>query len=496
MSGDKFRRLMEETARRLAQQESRDFLRNAFPEQRAFLEDPDPFKAAHCSRGASKSYTSGLGIYEVMEKRPGHHSVYCTKTHDMARTIMWGPVMKEIDRDFNVGMTFNEGLLEGRHPNGSTFRLMGIDGDRKQQDKLLGGKPVLVVLDEVAFFDTDLTSIVYRTLIPAFARVGGQIWMLSTSSDVTAGLFYEATRPEVELRTRGWSVHEWDWWDNPYVRDEMEKMRQKLIRDNPLIVETSHYKQHWLNQWVIDDDKKCYKFNPARNLIKLEDFQKIYRSFPPGGWSRVLGVDTGWEDDNAFVLSAYHENHPNLYIVKTKKKKKLTFDQVVEEIQLLERDPEWSPHRVVIDGANKQGVESMRARSGIAFEYADKQDKPTFIELANADLVTGRILVVDTPENVGLTSEMSKLVWKTKNGLIEFPKTEHPLLPNHGCDAFLYGWRMGYHYHHTPQEKKTVRYSKEWYAEQAVGIWEKERERLMAGAGGGEEWPEQAPWPE
>ena len=143
------------------------------------------------------------------------------------------------------------------------------------------------------------------------------------------------------------------------------------------------------------------------------------------------------------------------------------------------RPPALEPHRVIIDGANKQGVESMRQRSNIPFEYADKTDKATFIELMNADYVQGRIKIVDSPENKPLIQEVMALVWVTDGDRIKIPKKEHPTLPNNRCDALLYAWRCGYHYHATPAEKKVTKYSKEWYAQQASEIWEREREHLM-----------------
>ena len=445
---------------------------------------------AHCSRGAAKSYTAGLGIYEFMERYPGCSCFYVTKTHDMARNIMWATVMKRIAQDFGVAIDFNETLLEGRHPNGSTFRLTGIDGDRKQQDKLLGGKYKLVVLDEVAFFETDLTEIIYRTLMPAVGRIGGSIWLVSTSSDFPRGLFYEATRPEKDQRLKGWNVHEWNWWDNPYIKDEMQKTLDELVKANPLIVETNHYKQHYLNHWVIDENKLVYRYSQDRNLIKAVPL------LPPVGWTYVLGVDTGWEDDNAFVLTGYHINDPHLYVLKTFSQKKLTFDQVTEVILGFMRDPELAPHKIIIDGANKQGVESMRQRSSIPFEYADKLDKATFIELCNADLVQAKIKIVESPDNRRLCDEMSSLVWQTEGDKIKIPRKEHPALPNHLCDAFLYAWRMGYHYDASTQaEVKLVHGSKEWYAAQAVNIWERERERLVQ-ASQNSDWPDMGDWPE
>lgn len=462
-----------ELARRALIKESQpDILSGAFPAQRTFLLDRARLKAAHCSRGAAKSYTAGLGIYLTMMAHPGTSCIYVTKTHDMARNIMWDKVMRTIDRDFGLGIEFNETRLEGRHPNGATFRLMGIDGDRRQQDKLLGGKYMLVVLDEVAFFDTDLTEIVYKTILPAVGRIGGSVWMMSTSSDYPRGLFYDITKPDIESRTKGWTLHEWQWYDNPYIKDSMQGTIDELIKANPLIVETNHYKQHYLNLWAIDETALVYKYSASKN--RATGLPKLASD----GWTRVLGVDTGWEDDNAFVLTAYHVNDPHVYIVKSYHAPHMTFDQVADKIKEFQADSGLSPHKIIVDGANKQGVESMRARSHIPFEKADKLDKATFIELCNSDLVSGKVKIL--PGNEDLEDEMARLVWVTESGKIKYPKKEHPAAPNHLCDGWLYAWRMGYHYNSVPREKKAVQGSREWYLQQAEGIWDRERDRLEA----------------
>jgi hypothetical protein len=493
-----YRAMMQEIARRsgtVAASVPPNFREGAFAQQIKFLEDTSQFKIAHCSRGAAKSYTAGIGIFETMEAFPGSSSFYVTKTRDMARNIMWFTVLKEIDEKFKIGIEFNETLLEGRHPNGSRLRLMGIDADRKQQDKLLGGKYKRVILDEVAFFERDLTEIIYRTLIPAAGRVGGDIWLLSTSSDYLRGLFYEATQPDKTKRIKGWSVHEWDWFDNPYIREEMQKTIDKLIAANPLIVETNHYKQHYLNMWTVDESKLVYRFNAQKNIIDTVP------RLPADGWSYVLGVDLGWEDDNAWVLTAYHQNDPHLYVLRTFSKKRMTFDQTAAMTQRMMLDPMTQqplPCRIFIDGANKQGVESMRVRSSLPFEYADKMDKATFIELCNGDLVQAKIKVVDNQENQEnqeLCQEMQQLVWESDGDAIKFPKKEHPGLPNHKCDAFLYAWRMGYHFHSSPAEVKVPIGSPAWYKAQAENIWEKERERLIAETQSND-WPSEAEgWP-
>jgi len=324
-----------------------------------------------------------------------------------------------------------------------------------------------VVIDEASMYTISLRALI-DLIEPATIDQGGEIWLMGTASNFPRGVFYDVTN-QVE---KGWKLFTWTAHDNPYVAKQWQAKLDEIARDRPEYMQTPQYKQWYLNQWTIDEEKLVYRFDMGRNLIGN------HPKFSTNDWTYVLGVDTGWEDDSAFVLSAYHPHDNFLYILKVFKKKKMTFEEVAAKIQEFMRDPTYAPHKIVIDGANKQGVESMRLRSSIPFEYADKRDKVTFIELCNSDMTQGKIKILNTAENRPLWEEMSSLVWVTDGDKIKYPKKEHPSLANHLCDAFLYAWRCGYHYASTNAPKKVVQYSKEWYQQQADGIWERERERF------------------
>ena len=98
-------------------------------------------------------------------------------------------------------------------------------------------------------------------------------------------------------------------------------------------------------------------------------------------------------------------------------------------------DPYYPVSQVIIDGANKQGVETMNMRGDIPFVYADKLGKADHIEMCNGDLLTGKIKIHISCTD--LVDEMQRLVWQTDGDRIAFPRKEHPTLPNHLCDAFL-----------------------------------------------------------
>ncbi len=461
-----------------------DIFEATFPQQRAFITDPSKLKALFCTRRSAKSYTAGLYlVYEALNN-PGCNCLFTGLTRISAKGIIWKDILHVIDRQFGLGCSFNQTDLTMTFPNGSQIWVTGIDADENEMRKILGRKFRLACIDEASMYTINLNGFIYGVLSPAMTdpnRGGerGTICLMGTASDFPTGLFYDVTTG----REKGWKLFEWTAHDNPHVSKQWKEAIEEIARDRPLYMETPQFKQWYLNQWVIDDEKLVYRFNAGKNLIK--ELPKL----PQDGWTYVLGVDTGWEDDNAFVLTGYHINDPHLYVLKVFKKKKMTFDQVVETIQYFMKDPVCAPHKVFIDGANKQGVESMRARSNIPFEFADKQDKVTFIELCNADLVQAKILIENNEINRPLWEEMASLVWVTDGEKIKFPKKEHPNLANHLCDAFLYAWRNGYHYHAAPVAKKVVHGSRDWYLQQTENIWEKEREKIL-------EETQQDLWPE
>lgn len=472
------RYVLEEYANRRANEvRIPNILEHAFTEQRNFIHDPWRQKALWCTRRSSKSFTGGLAIMETALKNPGCNCLFLGLTRASAKAIVWKDILNIIDSKYNLQGRFNQSELTITLPNGSLIAVSGIDADENEMKKLLGRKYKMVIIDEASMYTIDLRNLVYGILGPAVVDDDGTICLLGTSSDFPRGLFYDITVG----KEKGWKLFQWTAHDNPYVAKQWGAALKKIEEERPEYMQTPQFKQWYLNQWVIDEEKLVYRFDMQRNLAK-----SAQNHAADGNWVFILGVDTGWEDDSAFVLCGYHLNDHILYIFSVFKQKKMTFEDVVIKIQEFTKDPLMAPSKIIIDGANKQGVESMRLRSNIPFEYAEKQDKATFIELCNSDLIQSKIKILDTADNRPLWQEMSALVWVTDGDKIKYPKKEHPSLPNHLCDAFLYAWRCGYHYASTPKEKKITKYSPEWYAQQAEGIWEREKDKLQQESN----WPE------
>ena len=426
-----------------------------FRQQTEFIKDPAKLKALFCTRRAAKSFTAGLYlVYEALS-HPGVNCLFLGLTRESAYGIVWKDILKVINRTYGLKARFNESKLTMSFPNGSVIAVTGADASEDEMNKLLGRKYRLACVDEASMYTIDVHKMIYGILKPAMTDVDGTICMMGTASNFTRGLFYDITAG----KEPGWKLFQWSAFDNPHVSANWGKELDDITANRPLFKETPLYKQWYLNKWVIDDEKLVYKFNHDKNV-----YQSIPVKLQSANWTYVLGIDTGWEDDNAFVLTGYCDQDKALHVIKTFNKPKMTFDQVVAKINEFIADKQHPISKVVIDGANKQGVESMRQRSLIPFEYADKQGKVDFIEMLNADLIQEKIKINSNCKT--LIDELMGLVWQTNGDKIRLPKKEHPALPNHICDALLYSWRMGYHYSYQEPKPLPKPGSPEWAAEE------------------------------
>jgi PBSX family phage terminase large subunit len=453
-----------ESLQRLAK-DHRVFFDPRFQAQTNFLIDRSPLVAGFCTRRSGKTYGAALKLVNDAYNNPAVSCLYIALSRDSAKRIMWRDCLKVINKKYNLNCIFNETMLTMTFPNESQVALMGMDADENEKAKALGQKYKCCVIDEAASFTTNLKELCYGVLKPALSDYRGQLLMIGTPSNFVKGLFYEVTQGTEP----GWSLHKWTAFDNPFQVGAWREELAEIERDRPLFKETPLFKQHYLGMWVIETDKLVYKFNPDRNLFKTRP------TIPSQAeWAYVLGVDLGHDDDSAFVLCAFHENHKILYIVSTFNKKGMDLTDVANKIR--EFMASYPVGKIIVDGADKQGVEEIRRRHGLPLEASDKHDKVTFIELLNSELIQGNVKIHENCQN--LYNEMSGLVWKTTSDVIDIPRKEHPSLPNHLCDAMLYAWRYCYQYAWEPIVKRPVIGTKAWHDEQNDKIWEIEREKI------------------
>lgn len=441
--------------KRFIELNSVDLLEGSFDVQTNFILDPSKQKAAQCDRRSGKSYGMGVYLFKTCLENPGVSCLYVALTRGSAQRIMFKDIFKVINRRYKLNIKFNEIALTATFPNGSVIYCLGMDQSEKEQEKALGQKFKLAVIDECASFRNDLRKIVYSTIQPALADLEGTLVMIGTTSNLTRGLFFDVTTG----KEGGWSVHKWSHKDNPYTGKQVERQIARLKAGNPAIVETPLFRQMYLNEWVIDEDKLVYRFTEERNLVQ---------ALPDHKWQYVLGIDLGYNDDTAFVLYAWNEFHENLYIAETFKKKGMDITDVATYIKGYMK--QYGVEIMVIDGADKQAVEEMRRRHSLPLKTAEKTGKSDFIEIMNADYIMGRIKLVEG-KTFDLQDEYKTLIWDDRSG----KRIENASCPNHLTDAALYGWRYCYTYLARPEEKPKDPHSVDVVDE----FWESEAERIQ-----------------
>lgn len=424
-----------------AQRSSFDLPGVAFAQQLKFIRDPARLKALFCTRRAAKSFTGGLYLLETALTNPGSNCLFIGLTRQSAHGIIWKDILRELDQRYKLRIKFNETLLTATLPNGSVIWVTGADTDEQEMNKLLGKKYKLVVIDEASMFSVNMQQLVYGVLKPATADQRGTICLLGTASNITRGLFYDITTN----REPGWSLHTWTAYDNPHVKEQWEEEISEIKRSRALFLETPLFRQWYLNEWVIDEDALVYKYQEARNAF-LSGLTPLFSN----PYRYVLGVDLGHSPDpSAFVVGAYHEESPILFVIHAEKHLHMDVTAVSDKIKELDRI--YAFDAKIIDGSMKMAIEEMNQRHKVNVIPADKTGKEHWINLLNSDLIQGQIKIL--PKANALSDEMKALVWVTDNGVIKIPRKEHPGLPNHISDAFLYLWRHTYAYLHALPEK-------------------------------------------
>lgn len=421
-----------------------EMLRGLFPKQRAAATDPSRLKAWLCTRRAGKSWAIGLLLFLTAIDYPGCSCLYLGLTRGSAHGIMLKDICERINVGLGIGAKWVESKSRYEVPGGSFIYLRGADANSYEIKKVVGQKYRLAVLDEASKYRYDLYTMVYESLLPAMGDDLGTIILSGTPSNITRGLYYDATTKGYP----GWSVHRWSWKDNVYNRENVQKLHDDVVASNPAFVGTPLYRQEWLGEWQVDLSALVYRYAEDKNSI-----DRLPK--PAHEYTYVLGVDLGFKDPTALVVVAYHPNDPTLYVVETHKRSGIIIDTVAAMVRSLWHCPSLGcagPYpfaAMVCDASALQGVEEMRQKHHLPLEAAEKQGKQGVIEVMNSDLATGRVKLL--PGNDELVKEWSALIWD------EAAKARFPVLwreaagfENHLADAALYAWRKSRNYDAVP----------------------------------------------
>ena len=237
----------------------------AFDKQIKFIEDPSRLKCIFTTRRAGKTGSDAIALIKAGFETPRCNLLFLGLTRLSAKGIIWKDYIEEFNNKYNLGLIPNLTEQKWTFPNGSVLHVAGVDVDENERKKLFGRKYKFVVIDEAALFGIDLRDLVYVVLRPAIADLRGTVVLSGMASNITRGLFYDITTG----KEKGWSLHKWSAHDNPHVAKQWQEELDFIKNQQPHLLETARYRQAYLNEWVVDEEKLVYKFSEERIFIHL-----------------------------------------------------------------------------------------------------------------------------------------------------------------------------------------------------------------------------------
>lgn len=389
-----------------------------FHKQNAVLNDrASRFRAINTTRRGAKSTTEAMDHVEICLEYPNSRTVYFGLTIGSVREIIWD-VFKGLNEKHNLSLVFNETDSIIRYPNGSRTRLFGLDSSPRELAKVLGQKLRKVSIDEAGSMNIDLESFVNQKLRPALADLRPQSWvtLLGTCENIPNTYFEKVTTGKDP--TIDWSIHRWTTYDNPFMKDQWTAELKEMTDRNPDIVKASWFRTHYLNEWCSDDDLL---------IIPAQKMQFVDTLPHARDWYYVLGVDLGFNDASSYSIVAASHEVKSAFVVYSNKETEQDFTDVANEIKRLKE--KYPISRLIVDGANKQGIEEMKHRMGLPeIEIAEKLGKATYLRLLKDDVITGALKFIKDSCNP-LEEEWKALQWLQVRG--EIKEVEDPRCQNH-----------------------------------------------------------------
>ena len=431
--------------RRRSDPSSITFFDPSFEAQYNAITDKSRFKAYNCTRRAGK--TSGFVKEQLFDAwtNPKTNHVFAALTKSSAQDIAWDIYIDELKKSkIRYWSNENRGVIT--LGNGSRIQFKGFDVSFKEMRKSLGTKLKSIGIDEAGSMTIDMVKLIYQVIMPALSDLRGDLCLMGTCENIPNTFFEKVTNGEV----KDFKVFKWDTSQNPYMAEQWAEDIARLKENNPNIESTSWFQTHYLNKWVHDDELLLYRLTD-HNFSEVLPEMKQHR----------LVVDLGYNDESAFTVQADGQDNL-LYIVTAFKKSEMTLDSVAQTVK--EYQKKYPISRVIIDGANKQGIETMRARYGIPFESAKKDGKIFHIKQLRDDIKLGKIKLLRS-ETVDLINECNQLQFKDKTN-----QEEDPRCANHLCDTMLYGYRESFYFMSGFQEDRPPdRDSEEFILKELLG---------------------------
>lgn len=289
-----------------------------FKEQREVLYEINHSKriAVCCSRRAGKTDLAS-GAINIASMIPNTRIIYVNLTYTNALNQIFDNTVERSEKSGLVITSSSKSSGEIEWANGSSLRICG-NSNNAEIDKLRGEKRVsLVIIDE--FFHQ-------RNMEYAINEVTGPL-MLDISNSTILCLGTPPRIPKtygerVWKTEKGWKKFHWTAEENPYIPNYDEFIEELcknkgITRDAPFI-----QREYYGVIGAYDTEAQVFK-----------DY-KTYKADEPLDFipDRVdIGVDIGFEDNNAIIALAY--NNEKARVIEERKFNRAAVSEIIKQIQ-------------------------------------------------------------------------------------------------------------------------------------------------------------------
>ena len=431
-----------------------------------------------CGRRAGKTDLISKRAARSMTIHPGHNewTGYITLTKGISRRNLSGP-LNDLIAAYGLpikGPFEVDGQITYQHRNGHRFWLGGVD-DLRKAERWRGNKWREIYIDEAGAWPDDVLRHFVRTIIrPALSDTQGTLWIAGSPGPLEQGYFHDIATGK-NPKVPQWPAHfHWTCLDNPFhvygqpggraLLEATEMIPNGLTADDPTWI------REWLGLWCSDPSAIIYPYDEQRNIV--DALPAVESTLD---WNWTLGVDIGWNDSTAFVLTCALPNTPTMYVVRTWGKPEMTPLEIAFEIRSCFESMLSQGFRAPLVCFDTGGLGTMIAKElqrvhGLPIFPAEKWDKPGSIRLFRGGIATGRVKLLRHGTEQ-LQQEARALPWDDKR------REHHPKYPDHFCDAALYARRGHWPIERAPQDAPEPKTQEEFVNEQA-GLYKRHLERL------------------
>jgi hypothetical protein len=378
--------------------------------------------------------------------------------------ILW-PVLRQYNREFQLGGKTNETELSFTFPNDSKIYISGAH-DKTEIEKFRGIMRLKkAFIDELQAFPDYITSLINDVISPALLDLDGSLIITGTPGPIPAGFFYDAcTNPQQE-----WSRHHWTYFDNKFIESLSGKTHEALLqaelkkrgvtRDHPSI------RREYFGEWVLDSDSLVIHYDPIIN-----GFEKL-----PQLTHYILGVDIGYKDADALAILGYAQGSKDIYLVEEKITRKQDISALAQDIERMRS--RYNPYKIVMDAGalGKKIEEEFKRRFQIPVEAADKVRKAENIALLNDYLRTGKFKAGTTSRFAQDASKMEYDYDKSTPDKLVVSKRFHSDI----ADAVLYAFKVANAFLETAIKPSFKYGSEDYWKEEARKMEEHEIQKYQ-----------------